>query len=586
MVVEFYQNQKLETQERIKFFVNKVRKISFLRLLIFLAIVSSGYLFWNNNVFFSISIFLGITLFIVVLNFWLDAKLNLEKFKQKLSLINFELKSLEGELGVFDSAPEFQENSHAFSNDLDLFSPKGLFSFINRTSSFLGKKTLATSLLEGREDYLKSNKKIEFLANHIAWTLDFRTSGTIKSREKSYDKQLANFSKLDFSNSKTIHFLAYLIPVVAFSALILFNFNLISAAIAIPAFLLCLLPASIILKKTNAIMNTLSEYEPKINTFMEQLILLEKLRGKDKENVLEFEEMKRLEEEFKSWKKIAKRFDLRLNLVFSLPINIFLAWDIWQRIALEKWVAKNGKELLYWENKLIEIEFLISGATIRFNNRESTVFADIVEEGVLYNAKEIAHPLIHKTKRKTNDFHLKESESFYILTGPNMAGKSTFLRSLGINLVLANAGFPVFAETFTIPEVKLFSSMRTSDDLANESSYFHAELSRLALMKETLEKNKKLFVLLDEILKGTNSVDKQEGSKKFLSKMQKLGARGVIATHDLSLCELSKENSAFVNYYFDSNINGDEMTFDYKINRGICQNMNASFLLKKMNLID
>jgi DNA mismatch repair ATPase MutS len=152
--------------------------------------------------------------------------------------------------------------------------------------------------------------------------------------------------------------------------------------------------------------------------------------------------------------------------------------------------------------------------------------------------------------------------------------------------VLSNAGFPVFAKLAKIPKVKLYSSMRTSDDLSNESSYFHAELTRLRFIMDALNQNQAIFILLDEILKGTNSKDKEEGSKKFLKKLQSKGAKGIIATHDLSLCELSIDNKVFTNACFDSTIEGEDLFFDYTLKSGICKNMNASFLLKKMKLVD
>jgi DNA mismatch repair ATPase MutS len=168
-----------------------------------------------------------------------------------------------------------------------------------------------------------------------------------------------------------------------------------------------------------------------------------------------------------------------------------------------------------------------------------------------------------------------------------MAGKSTYLRAIGCAILFANAGFPVFASKFSYPRVQLYTSMRTSDNLTENSSYFFAELSRLRKLMDAVENNKTtVFVLLDEILKGTNSKDKEEGSYKFMEKMQVLGAEGVIATHDLSLCKLEKQNNAFFTGHFDSTIQGDELTFDYHLKKGVCQNMNASFLLKKMNLVN
>ena len=168
-----------------------------------------------------------------------------------------------------------------------------------------------------------------------------------------------------------------------------------------------------------------------------------------------------------------------------------------------------------------------------------------------------------------------------------MAGKSTFLRSIGIALMSARAGFPVFAKSMHTPLLLLYSSMRNSDDISSHSSYFYAELTRLKKVMEGIENSKgQMFVLLDEILKGTNSKDKQEGSEKYLNKLRRIGGKGIIATHDLSLCNLSQQDSAFTLGYFDSTISDNELHFDYQLREGICQQMNASFLLKQMNLVD
>jgi DNA mismatch repair ATPase MutS len=173
-----------------------------------------------------------------------------------------------------------------------------------------------------------------------------------------------------------------------------------------------------------------------------------------------------------------------------------------------------------------------------------------------------------------------------MITGPNMAGKSTYLRSVGWTIISANAGFPVMAKKCRIPRLKLYTSMRNADDLSGSSSFFHAELSRLRFIVDSIESGEKVFVILDEILKGTNSIDKERGSVGFLKKLARLNARGIIATHDLSLCRLSDENEEFSNRYFDSTIQDEELSFDYKIREGVCQNMNASFLLKKMGLVE
>jgi DNA mismatch repair ATPase MutS len=165
-----------------------------------------------------------------------------------------------------------------------------------------------------------------------------------------------------------------------------------------------------------------------------------------------------------------------------------------------------------------------------------------------------------------------------------MAGKSTFLRTVSLHIVMANIGLPVCAKTSQYSPVKLITSMRTMDSLTDDSSYFFSELTRLKFIVDTIAKEP-YFIVLDEILKGTNSTDKAIGSKKFVEKLVASNATGIIATHDLSLCEIEDELEAVKNYYFDAAIINDELYFDYKLKQGICQNMNASFLLKKMDIV-
>jgi hypothetical protein len=574
-----YQNLLQINQNILIEVKKKIRLLSFLRLIVFLTFTTLAILFWKNNTYFILSIFIGIASFLLTVNFWVNFNLAKEKIEQKIKLISAEIELIRTNISIFDAGKEFSNPKHAFSNDLDFFADRGIFSFLNKTSSFLGKHKLAEILLNGSENPSLINKEIEYFHDKTDWMFDFRVAGSISSREKAYSKLISNFSKISFKNPSWMKFLVILIPVISFSALTLDYFNLISSTFSGILLIACLVPTGFLVKETNLWASTISEYEPKVNSILDQLILLNEISD-------EKSDFSHIENEFKRWKTIAKRFDLRLNLVLSIPINLFFAWDFHQRLVLEKWTKSNSTKLAEWENKLATIEVYISGATTRFNSLNRSIYAEISKSSKDFICSKISHPLIIEKKCVTNDFILNESENFYILTGPNMAGKSTFLRSLGINIVFANAGFPVFSEAFQIPEITLFSSMRTADDLSNESSYFHAELTRLKQLKDCIKDEKQLFVLLDEILKGTNSKDKEEGSKKFLKKLKNLGAKGIIATHDISLCELCNEESAFTNFYFDSTINNDELSFDYTIKKGICQNMNASFLLKKMRLID
>lgn len=584
----FYKTRIEFAENRIKEALGKVRLFTFLRLLVFVSFAILLYFLWGNALFFISAFVAGTAVFLVMVHFSVDAKLFLEKSRELKKINENEIAALNGDWSMFDRGAEFQNGKHPFSNDLDLFSPKGIFGFLNRTVSLNGKKALADLLLNGSENPLRNNEIIQSLSDEIEWTQDFRISGSISSRESGTKMSLANLLKTGISNPAWMKVMVYLIPLVTIPAVILSNLDLISSGLLTGIIVLALFPTGQFLKNTNQVAEQLSKYESKVAMMLEQVQSLEKLSDNNQEVALLKAALNKGElsaiQGLKEWLKINKRFEIRMNIVVSIPLNIFVAWDLRQRIALEKWMNKYQQEITNWEKSLTELEVYISGATLKFNYPK-TIFASFVP-GSKVEISQMVHPLLSAGKGIPNDIEMSEDNQFMILTGPNMAGKSTYLRALGLIFVFANAGFPVFAGAVKIPRLKLYSSMRTTDDLSNESSYFHAELMRLRFIMNALEEDQQIFILLDEILKGTNSKDKEEGSKRFLKKLQKLGAKGIIATHDLSLCQLSEGNEVFSNGCFDSTIEGENLSFDYLWRPGICQNMNASFLLKKMSLVD
>lgn len=585
-VSEFYSSCIEISENQIQIALQKVRRFTFLRLLVFIVAVLVLYKSWGNIPWFS-SLFVVFTaLFLVVVNFSVNAKLALEKARALKKINEDEQKALSGDCSAFDPGIEFQDGKHPFSNDLDLFAPKGVFGFVNRTTTLRGKKALADLLLNGSSNPTNVNEAIAFLSRHIEWTQGFRVSGSIATREEGAKLSLHDLFKPVFHNPTWVLWMMYLVPLISIPCLIAFNLNLVSSVAFTAVVLLSMFPTGRLLKSTNLWALELAKYESRIRMMLEQIEAIQALKVEQGA----FENLKadlngdEASKALIQLLKIHKRFELRMNILVSIPLNIFVAWDARQRIALKRWIDQYADKIATWENALTQMEVYISGATVYYNSA-SSVFANFSDEDKVHVIG-MTHPLLMKSKAVSNDVIMDEQNQFMILTGPNMAGKSTYLRALGLLFVFANAGFPVFAEQVTISRLKLYSSMRTSDDLASESSYFHAELMRLKFIVHALENDQKIFILLDEILKGTNSKDKEEGSKRFLKKLQKMGARGIIATHDLSLCELANQQAVFSNGCFDSTILGDELFFDYKWRAGICQNMNASFLLKKMNLVD
>jgi DNA mismatch repair ATPase MutS len=264
-------------------------------------------------------------------------------------------------------------------------------------------------------------------------------------------------------------------------------------------------------------------------------------------------------------------------------LNVFFGWDARLCHRMRQWLETYRIDWGHKEKQLAQIEVWISGACYLFNFPTYT-FATFGESDELI-AEHITHPFLLPEKAVSNELKMENFEQLLIVTGPNMAGKSTFLRSIGLLFVCSEAGLPVAAKKCQLPRRKLFTSMRLTDNLNSETSYFFAELLRLKQMMERIENGEPLFVIIDEMLKGTNSLDKEQGSLKFLRKIQSLKTMGIVATHDLALCSLEGKNKGFKNKYFDSVIEGEELHFDYLLKDGQCQNMNAQFLMNKLGLI-
>jgi DNA mismatch repair ATPase MutS len=293
-------------------------------------------------------------------------------------------------------------------------------------------------------------------------------------------------------------------------------------------------------------------------------------------------EEKKSSQIFNEFSKLLDALDSRNNMLFAILGNGFLLWDIKQSFKIEQWIHRYSDKVEDWFNVLSFFEAYNSLGNFSFNH-PTYIYPKIVKSKTALKTENLGHPLLNKEKRIDNSIEINHQQ-FFIITGANMAGKSTFLRTISLHIVMANMGLPICATKSEYSPVKLITSMRTSDSLTDDSSYFFSELTRLKFIVDQIQKEP-YFIILDEILKGTNSTDKAIGSRKFVEKLVASNATGIIATHDLSLCTIEKELSEVKNYYFDAEIINDELYFDYTFKKGICKNMNASFLLRKMEII-
>jgi DNA mismatch repair ATPase MutS len=283
--------------------------------------------------------------------------------------------------------------------------------------------------------------------------------------------------------------------------------------------------------------------------------------------------------------KILNEFDYRQNFIVALVLNLIFLWDIRCIFRLFRWQQTYASILPVWFEVIAETDALASFANLNYNHPEWAT-PKVSNSIFLFKSEDLGHPLIDETRCITNSFQITNNEQIVLITGANMAGKSTFLRTVGVNLILASNGCNVCTESFEFSPVRVYTNMRTSDNLMNDESYFYAELLRLQTMLNLIRKGENLFVIVDEMLKGTNSTDKLNGSKELINQLISLKTHGIVATHDLGLTELAQKYPAAIkNQCFEVQLHDDELTFDYKLTDGVTRTMNATFLMKKMGII-
>lgn len=583
---KFYQSQIDQYSIKREAAHRKFILLGTTRLIVFSGLVLVVFFFWSSfHLVWLISLLIAIFLFLV--NRSSDARYERTKAEKMILINEWEQLALKGDYSSFVDGTLFKDSSHPFSEDIDLFGKGGLFQLINRTVSLKGERALAKRLSEGIEEVGVTNKAIEHFSEETDWCQQFRAEAMIE-KEGEDEQQLKDVLRFEYQSSPFEKFLLFAIPVLSGASTLLFAFDQINGFIFSSVLVLILGLTGKKLKHTNRICLGVLQYETIVKVYLRQLELLkdqdfkgeELKQWKDKTLGVDSDIIRAL----KSMNSIQNRMSFRSNILVGVLLNIYLAWDFRMLKEWSAWIETFEDKINHIEDQFAELEVWISGA-VYLNNHPDGIFTNFVDaESPAIQG--LRHPFIDEERAVRNDFKLSCFEQFHIITGPNMAGKSTYLRSVAWAIVCANAGFPVLASSCELPKFNLYTSMRTSDDLSGNSSYFHAELMRLRFIVVAIQSGKRVFVILDEILKGTNSKDKEEGSAAFLAKLVRIGATGIIATHDLSLCKLAEHSNAYKNMYFDSTIKGEELSFDYQIREGICQNMNASFLLRKMDLID
>ncbi|WP_179318610.1 MutS-related protein [Winogradskyella helgolandensis] len=584
----FYKEHLEANQVASKRIFKQLSLYSILRLSVFV-LTGIGIYFTYQNWQIAVGIgVVGMASFLFLLSRYTDLKSKRNLHKRLIAINEDELKIEKGDFHERLDGEEFQNPKHFFSLDIDLFGKGSFFQFINRTAINEGTQKLTENLLSNDITNIEERQQaIQELAALPEWRQNYAAVAQGVEIEHSATSIITWLKDYQPFLSKTQYWISISFSMASLVIIVLGIAEIIPVSIIGYWLLLGLGITSMFLKNINILAQNTGRAK---DTFRQYALLLNAIETKEftsellksKQKLIQSEGLK-ASEIFAKFSKTLDALDNRNNLISAIFGNGYFLIDIRSSYNVEQWITQYADKVDDWFEVVTFFDAFNSFGNYAFNHQDFT-YPILTEEPVTILAEGLGHPLLNPEKRVDSDLKLEE-EQFFIVTGANMAGKSTFLRTVALHIVMANVGLPICAKQSKYKPIKLITSMRTTDSLTDDSSYFFSELTRLKFVVDTIENDKNYFVILDEILKGTNSTDKAIGSRKFVEKLVKQHATGIIATHDLSLTEIETELEAVKNYYFDAEIINDELFFDYKLKQGVCQNMNASFLLKKMEII-
>jgi ABC-type multidrug transport system fused ATPase/permease subunit len=516
------------------------------------------------------------------------------KSSERLLRINqHEIDSLQKKLEGYEDGYGFTEPVHPYASDLDLFGPFSIFQWLNRCHADQSKKLLADFLKNPLDapTIQKKQEAVKEMAKKQMASQQFQSMAMANPLTDKTEKRIRQWMNLpagDYEKpiwtwTKNVY------PLLSLTIVVLYSLDYISTGYFIFWLIGFVAFSSFISAKINSVYELLSRIQPEMDSVHAQLQIIEKESFESAFLVLLQKRLKppaydSAAAAMHEFHTILKKFDFRLNFFVFMILNGLFLWDLRQLHSLNEWKNKNRQHFGDWFEVIAEMEVVISLASVAYNEPD-WCFPTVDEDYFHFNAEQMGHPLIDFETRVNNDFSLKGCGQVALITGSNMAGKSTFLRSLGINTVLGLMGAPACARRMSLSQVKLISSMRVADNLAESTSTFYAELKKLKFIIDSVNRREPVFILLDEVLRGTNSTDRHKGSRALVRQLLGSTAVTVMATHDTELAHSeSRTADAVANYHFEGKVIEDELYFDYKIKKGICESLNATSLMKKIGI--
>lgn len=493
-----------------------------------------------------------------------------------------ELQYLSGDFSCFEDGEQYVDAHHPFTFDLDVFGKDSLFQRINRTVTTGGSDWLAAQLSSVANQSARADA-VDELASMEPWRATFMALGADGRIDSALIRQALQEIKLlqipTFAARRWTFVLSWLLIVGLFAAVVASVAGWVNAQLPLwwgilhffGVFFVCSGACRVISKVVDKLHAQLQVYVKLIRQVSETTTFT------TPQNASIVNVLQGARQSFDQLNDILNGLDRRGNILGLFLMDALFLSDYFLVRRFLRWQRQYLGQVPVWIDAISEIDGLVSMATFRYNEPQAGRAEVVESEEMVYEVVGLYHPFLG-AKAVRNDFTLQHRH-YYIITGANMAGKSTFLRALGINYILAMNGMPVFATSLRVSAFSLFSSMRTTDDLAHGISYFNAELLRLKQLLTACQHNSQTLIILDEILKGTNSADKLNGSRLFLQAVSALPVTGVIATHDLELSKM--EGERFHNYCFEIAL-GVKVSYSYKVTPGMAHNQNATFLLREM----
>ena len=583
-----------ETLRQLSQTKTQINRISLLRVLLFVAGFAGLILFYRSGTWAVV-----LTVCCTFLPFFILVKVHnrlyfrKEQLETQLKLNQDELEGLEGDYSAFDEGSEFVDARHPYSYDLDLFGRKSLFQALGRTCTHIGKQTLATWMqhhLTEKAAIETRQESIRDMSRRMEFREAFRVTGSINRGADSDEEEISRWSQTPsvLQHLWWVKLCLWAVPGINILLLALGLLHILSLSWFGMMFTVFVILSFGLIQRGTLIQET---YGKKLKTLNRYAKLITLAKGETWQAPALRELTDKLDidghspaEALMQLSKELDRLDLRNNQLLYVILEGSMFFQLRQIVRIERWKARYGKYLMGWLEAVGELDALCSLGTFAYNHPAYT-YPTIAGQPFCFLARNMGHPLMPEAQCVKNDATIPSRPYFLIITGANMAGKSTYLRTIGVNYLLACMGCPVCCESLTLYPAQLITSLRTTDSLSDNESYFFAELKRLKRIIDLLDEGQELFIILDEILKGTNSADKQKGSLDLIRQFMRLKADGIIATHDLLLGTLADQFPEYIrNYCFEADIKDNELTFSYRLREGVAQNMNACFLMRKMGI--